>query len=75
MSAPLPATPIDPPTLSMTFRINDGPLGGHEARGDCRVIRERLLNETKGNVAIKVAETAGRTPMRWPAAANCSSAC
>jgi GTP-binding protein len=32
LSAPLPATPVDPPTLAMTFRINDGPLGGRRPR-------------------------------------------
>ena len=53
--APLPATPVDPPTLAMTFRINDGPLGGREGKKvTSRQIRDRLLRETEGNVAIKV---------------------
>ena len=55
VAAPLPATPVDPPTLAMTFRINDGPLGGREGKKvTSRQIRDRLLRETEGNVAIKV---------------------
>ena len=55
VSTPLPATPIDPPTLSMTFRLNDGPLGGREGKKvTSRQIRDRLLSETEGNVAIQV---------------------
>ncbi len=54
---PLEAQPIDPPTLSMTFRINDGPLAGQEGdKVQSRVIRERLLKEAEGNVAIKITE-------------------
>jgi GTP-binding protein len=54
-----PAQPIDPPTLSMTFRINDGPLAGQEGdRVQSRVIRERLLKEAERNVAIRVSELA-----------------
>jgi len=57
VQAPLAAQPIDPPTLSMTFRINDGPLAGKEGdKVQSRVIRERLLREAEGNVAIKVTE-------------------
>ena len=56
---PLPAQPIDPPTLSMTFRINDGPLAGQEGdKVQSRVIRDRLLREAEGNVALKIAENA-----------------
>ncbi len=51
----LPAQPIDPPTLAMTFRINDGPLAGREGdKVQSRVIRERLLREAEGNVALKI---------------------
>jgi GTP-binding protein len=54
----LPAQPIDPPTLSMTFRINDGPLAGQEGdKVQSRVIRERLLREAEGNVALRISET------------------
>ena len=56
-NTPLPSLPIDPPTLSVTFRINDGPLAGREGdKVQSRVIRERLLREAEGNVAIKVTE-------------------
>ena len=55
---PLPSTPVDPPTLSMTFRINDGPLAGQEGdKVQSRVIRERLLREAEGNVALRIEET------------------
>ena len=57
ISAAIPAQPIDPPTLSMTFRINDGPLSGQEGdKVQSRVIRDRLLKEAEGNVALKVTE-------------------
>ncbi|SHO64119.1 GTP-binding protein [Pseudoxanthobacter soli DSM 19599] len=53
----LPAQPIDPPTLSMTFRINDGPLAGTEGdKVQSRVIRDRLMKEAEGNVALKISE-------------------
>src|SRR6201996_4750596 len=52
------ATPIDPPTLAMTVSVNDSPLAGREGdKVQSRVIRERLLREAEGNVAIKVTET------------------
>jgi len=52
---PIAAQPIDPPTLTMTFRINDGPLAGREGdKVQSRVIRERLLREAEGNVALRV---------------------
>ncbi|MBI0536191.1 translational GTPase TypA [Roseomonas sp. KE2513] len=55
VTEPLPAIPVDPPTLTMTFRINDGPLGGREGKKvTSRQIRDRLFKETEGNVAIKV---------------------
>jgi GTP-binding protein len=58
LSAPLPAIPVDPPTLAMTFRINDGPLAGREGKKvTSRQIRERLFREAEGNVAIKVSES------------------
>ena len=57
-NSPLPATPVDPPTLAMTFRINDGPLAGREGKKvTSRQIRERLYRETEGNVAIKVTDS------------------
>jgi GTP-binding protein len=52
---PLPAQPVDPPTLSMTFRINDGPFAGQEGdKVQSRVILERLMKEAERNIAIKV---------------------
>ncbi len=55
----IPAQPIDPPTLSMTFRINDGPLAGLEGdKVQSRVIRDRLMREAEGNVALKISQTA-----------------
>jgi GTP-binding protein len=57
VTKPLPSRPIDPPTLSVTFRINDGPLAGREGdKVQSRVIRDRLLREAEGNVAIKITE-------------------
>src|SRR5690606_1301694 len=51
VDTPIPAQPIDPPTLAMTFRINDGPLAGREgSKVQSRVIRERLHREAQGNV-------------------------
>ncbi|HVE22019.1 MAG TPA: translational GTPase TypA [Acidocella sp.] len=58
VASPLAATPIDPPTLSMTFRINDGPLAGREGKKvTSRQIRERLYREAEGNVAIHIADS------------------
>ncbi len=58
VTSPLPSIPVDPPTLAMTFRVNDGPLGGREGKKvTSRQIRDRLLRETEGNVAIKVTES------------------
>jgi GTP-binding protein len=51
----LPAQPIDPPTLAMTFRVNDSPLAGTEGtKVTSRMIRDRLLREAEGNVALRV---------------------
>jgi GTP-binding protein len=55
VTEPIAATPIDPPTLAMAFRINDGPLAGKEGdKVQSRVIRERLMREAEGNIALKV---------------------
>jgi GTP-binding protein len=54
----LPAQPIDPPTLSMMFRVNDSPLAGTEGdKVTGRMIRDRLLREAEGNVALRVTES------------------
>jgi GTP-binding protein len=56
----LPAQPIDPPTITVTFGINDSPLAGRDgSKVQSRVIRERLMKESEVNVAIKVADTPG----------------
>ncbi|VDS09390.1 hypothetical protein PARHAE_02592 [Paracoccus haematequi] len=56
----LPAQPIDPPTISVTFGINDSPLAGQDGKKvQSRVIRERLMREAEVNVAIKVEDTPG----------------
>jgi GTP-binding protein len=55
---PIPSHPIDPPTLAMTISVNDSPLAGREGdKVQSRVIRDRLLREAEGNVALKVHET------------------
>jgi GTP-binding protein len=54
----LHAQPIDPPTLAMTFSVNDSPLAGREGdKVTSRVIGARLVREAESNVAIKVSET------------------
>jgi len=54
------AQPIDPPTLAMSFMVNDSPLAGQDGNKlTSRVIRARLLREAEGNVAIRVSETEG----------------
>ncbi|MCT8328678.1 translational GTPase TypA [Albidovulum sediminis] len=56
----LPAQPIDPPTISVTFGINDSPLAGRDgSKVQSRVIRERLMKEAEMNVAIRVEDTPG----------------
>ena len=61
LAAPIPATPIDPPTLSITVSINDSPLSGRAGdKVQSRVIRDRLMREAESNVAIRVTETASR---------------
>ncbi len=57
VETPVPAQPIDPPTLTMTFRINDGPFAGQEGdKVQSRVIRDRLMKEAERNVAIRITE-------------------
>ncbi len=58
ITEPLHAIPVDPPTLAMTFRVNDGPLAGREGKKvTSRQIRDRLFREAEGNVAIKISES------------------
>ncbi|MCL7463942.1 translational GTPase TypA [Phaeovulum sp. NW3] len=58
VDAAIPSQPIDPPTISVTFGINDSPLAGRDgSKVQSRVIRERLLKEAESNVAIRVEDT------------------
>ena len=58
ISEPLKARPIDPPTLAMTFGVNDSPFAGLEGEKlTTRVIGARLAREAEGNVAIRVSES------------------
>ena len=58
VNKPILAPPIDPPTLSIRFSINDSPLAGRDGdKVQSRVIRDRLLAEAEGNVAIQIKET------------------
>ena len=60
VEAPIAAQPIDPPTLAMHFRINDGPYAGQEGdKVQSRVIRERLYREAEGNVALRIRDLPG----------------
>jgi GTP-binding protein len=59
VQAPLHARPIDPPTLAMSFSVNDSPFAGKDGdKVQSRVIRERLEREAEGNVAIRVTTSA-----------------
>ncbi|RJX71202.1 translational GTPase TypA [Tsuneonella suprasediminis] len=58
VSEPIAAQPIDPPTLSMRFAVNDSPLAGREGdKVTSRMIRDRLMREAETNVAIRVTES------------------
>ena len=60
VNATIPAQPIDPPTITVTFGINDSPLAGRDGKKvQSRVIRERLMKEAESNVAIKISDTPG----------------
>jgi GTP-binding protein len=55
------AQPIDPPTIAMTFSVNDSPLAGREGdKVTSRMIRDRLFREVEGNVALSVTESSGK---------------
>jgi GTP-binding protein len=58
IEAAIQAQPIDPPTLAMTFRVNDSPLAGTEGdKVTSRVIRDRLFREAEGNIALRIGES------------------
>ena len=64
VDTPLPAQPIDPPTLAMIFRVNDSPLAGTEGdKVTGRMIRDRLLREAEGNVALRIREASEQEAM------------
>ena len=57
---PIAAQPVDPPTLAMSFSVNDSPLAGLDGdKVTSRLIGARLAREAEGNVAIRVTETGG----------------
>ncbi len=61
VTEPLHAQPIDPPTLSMRFAVNDSPFAGREGtKVTSRMIRDRLAREAESNVAIRVTESADK---------------
>ncbi len=58
VTEPLHAQPIDPPTVTMTFLVNNSPLAGTEGdKVTSRMIRDRLIREAEGNVALKIEES------------------
>ncbi len=61
VNEPMAAQPIDPPTVTMSFIVNDSPLAGTEGdKVTSRVIRDRLFKEAEGNVALKIEESADK---------------
>lgn len=61
VNVPMAAQPIDPPTVTMSFIVNDSPLAGTEGdKVTSRVIRDRLFKEAEGNVALKIEESADK---------------
>ncbi|TMJ18452.1 MAG: translational GTPase TypA [Alphaproteobacteria bacterium] len=61
MTQPLRARPIDPPTLAMSFTVNDSPYAGRDGdKVQSRVIRDRLEREAEGNVAIRITESSDK---------------
>ncbi|ABD04815.1 GTPase [Rhodopseudomonas palustris HaA2] len=64
VDTPIQAQPIDPPTVSMSFIVNNSPLAGTEGdKVTSRLIRDRLLREAEGNVALRVVEAADKDAM------------
>jgi len=55
---PLPAIQVDEPTITMTFRVNDGPFAGQDGQFlTSRHLRERLWRAAQRDVALRVSET------------------
>ena len=60
VNEPIPATPIDPPTMSITITVNSSPLAGTEGKKlTSTQIRDRLILEAQNNVGITFSENAG----------------
>ena len=58
VTEPIPAMPIDPPTLTMTFFVNTSPLAGQSGKKlTSRMIGERLFREAETNIALKVSQS------------------
>ena len=58
VTIPIQAQPIDPPTVTMSFIVNDSPLAGTEGdKVTSRMIRDRLFREGEGNVTLKIEES------------------
>lgn len=61
VNEPIQAQPIDPPTVTMSFIVNDSPLAGTEGdKVTSRMIRDRLFKEAEGNVTLKIEEAADK---------------
>ncbi|OYX68660.1 MAG: GTP-binding protein TypA [Rhizobiales bacterium 32-66-11] len=61
VETPIQAQPIDPPTVTMSFIVNDSPLAGTEGdKVTSRMIRDRLFKEAEGNVTLKIEESADK---------------
>ncbi|MEM8755722.1 MAG: GTP-binding protein, partial [Pseudomonadota bacterium] len=58
VASPIASQPVDPPTISVTFGVNDSPFAGQDGdKVQSRVIRDRLIREAEGNVALRVKPT------------------
>jgi GTP-binding protein len=58
VETPLQAQPIDPPTVTMSFLVNDSPLAGTEGdKVTSRMIRDRLFKEAEGNITLRIEES------------------
>ena len=76
VTEPLHAQPIDPPTLSMRFAVNNSPMAGREGtKVTSRMIRDRLEPKAKATSRSASPKAPTRTALKWPGAANCSWAC
>ncbi|ACL55386.1 translational GTPase TypA [Methylobacterium nodulans] len=61
VETPIQAQPIDPPTVTMSFIVNDSPLAGTEGdKVTSRMIRDRLFKEAEGNITLKIEEAADK---------------